>query len=115
MCAARINLTASPAGVSIGARGKARVRFRTRAPGRVQQDFRVEMDAVVPNGTTFMVFAVFANGQPVGTITINFFVGSLVVTNDGGMILPAGADPVCAIRPVVIVDGAGTTILSGSF
>jgi hypothetical protein len=110
-CDKQINLSPSAAGTAIGARGRARVRARFR-PGRVQQDFRVEMDAVVPDGTTFLVFA---NGQPAGTITIAFRVGTLVVATDGGNTLPAGLDPVCAIRPVIVTDGAGTTILSGSF
>src|SRR5215510_10643640 len=110
-CDRQINLTASAAGVAIGARGKARVRARFR-PDRVQQDFRVEMDANVDNGTTFLVFA---NGQPAGTITIVFRVGTLVVTTDGGQAIQAGLDPVCNIGPVIITDGGGTTVLSGSF
>ena len=110
-CAKAINLTASPAGVLIAASGKARVRASLNA-GFLTQDFVVEMAAVVPDGTTFMVFA---NGQPMGTITIVFGVGRLVVNNEPPNVLPAGADPVCAIGPVIVTDGAGNTILSGSF
>ena len=111
-CQKSIRLVASPAGKAIAADGRARVRAQTRTPTFVKQDLTVEMTAVVPNGTTFMVFA---NGQPMGTITIVFNVGRLVVNNEAPNVLPAGADPVCSIGPVIVTDGAGNTILSGSF
>jgi len=111
-CQKSIRLVASPAGKAIAADARARVRAQTRTPTFVKQDLVVEMSALVPDGTTFMVFA---NGQPVGTITIVFGVGRLVVNNEGANVLPAGANPVCSIGPVIIADGAGNTILSGSF
>jgi len=111
-CAKSIRLAVSPAGKAIAADGRARVRAQTRAAGFVKQDLVVEMSAAVPNGTTFMVFA---NAQPVGTITIVFGVGRLVVNNDGANVLPAGANPVCAISSIIVTDGAGNTILSGTF
>jgi len=111
-CQKSIRLVASPAGKAIAADGRARVRAQTRTPTFVKQDLTVEMTAVVPNGTTFMVFA---NGQPMGTITIVFNVGRLVVNNEAPNVLPAGTDPVCSIGPVIVTDGAGNTILSGSF
>ena len=110
-CGKSINLTASPAGTLIGASGKARVRASLNA-GFLNQDFVVEMAAVVPDGTTFMVFA---NGLPAGTITIALGRGRLAVTNVPPSVLPAGTDPVCSILPVIVTDGAGNTILSGSF
>ena len=111
-CAKAINLTASPAGKAIGATGKARVRAFPNA-GILNQDFVVEMAAVVPDGTTFMVFA---NGLPTGMITIALGHGRLAVTNvPPPNVLPAGTDPVCSILPVIVADGAGNTILSGSF
>ncbi len=110
-CAKGINLTASPAGKAIAASGKARVRAIPNA-GFLNQDFVVEMAALVPDGTTFMVFA---NGLPAGTITIALGHGRLAVTNVPPSVLPAGTDPVCSILPVIVTDGAGNTILSGSF
>jgi hypothetical protein len=110
-CAKAINLKASPAGVAITATGKARVRAFPQV-GFLNQDFVVEMAAVVPDGTTFMVFA---NGQPAGTITIAVGHGALRVTNVPPSVLPAGSDPVCSILSVIVADGAGNLILSGSF
>ena len=111
-CQKSIRLVASPAGKAIAADGRARVRAQTRTPTFVKQDLVVEMSALVPNGTTFMVFA---NGQPMGTITIVFGVGRLVVNNEGANVLPVGADPVCSIKTIIVTDGAGNTILSGTF
>jgi len=111
-CQKSIRLVASPAGKVIAADARARVRAQTRTPTFVKQDFVVEMSAAVANGTTFMVFA---NAQPVGTITIVFGVGRLVVNNDGANVLPAGANPVCAISSIIVTDAAGNTILSGTF
>ena len=62
-CAKAINLTASPAGVLIAASGKARVRASLNA-GFLNQDFVVEMAAVVPDGTTFMVWRSDMAGWP---------------------------------------------------
>jgi len=110
-CAKGINLTASPAGQAIAAKGKARVRAVLNA-GFLDQDFVVEIAALVPDGTTFMVFA---NGLPAGTITIVLGHGFLAVTNVPPSVLPAGTDPVCSIRPVIVTDAAANTILSGTF
>ena len=110
-CAKKINLVASPAGQAIAASGKARVRAFLNG-GFLDQDFVVEMAAVVPDGTTFMVFA---NGLPAGTITIVLGTGVLSLDNEPPNVLPAGVDPVCSIGPVVVTDGAGNTILSGTF
>jgi hypothetical protein len=110
-CGKSITLVASPAGQAIAAQGKARVRAFLNN-GVLVQDFVVEMAAVVPNGTTFMVFA---NGLPAGTITIVFGRGVLDVNNQPPNVLPAGTDPVCSIGPVIVTDAAGNTILSGSF
>ena len=110
-CAKAINLKASPAGQAVAATGKARVRAIPNA-GFLNQDFVVEMAALVPDGTTFMVFA---NNQPAGTITIALGHGALSVTNVPPSVLPAGTDPVCSIIPVAVTDGLGNTILKGSF
>jgi len=72
----------------------------------------LEMSALVPNGTTFMVFN---NGLPAGTVTITFGVGRLALDNEAGHVLPAGTDPVCSITTVIVTDAAGNTILSGTF
>jgi len=111
-CDKTIRLVASPAGKVIAADARVRVRAQTRTPTFVKQNYVLEMSALVPNGTTFMVFN---NGLPAGTVTINFGVGRLALDNEGGKVLPAGTDPVCSIGPVVVADANVTVILSGSF
>ena len=110
-CDKTARFVVSPAGKAIAADGKVRVRAQTRTPTFVKQNFVAEMSAAVPNGTTFMVFV---NGLPAGTITINFGVGRLALDNEGANVLPAGVNPVCAIKTVIVTDGAGNTILSGT-
>ena len=111
-CQKSIRLVASPAGKAIAADGRVRVRAQTRTPTFVKQNYVCEMSALVPNGTTFMVFN---NGLPAGTITINLGVGRLALDNEAGHVLPAGTDPVCSIKTVIVTDAAGNTILSGTF
>ena len=111
-CDKTIRLVASPAGKVIAADGRVRVRAKTVSPTFVKQNYVLEMSALVPNGTTFMVFN---NGLPAGTITINFGVGRLALDNEAGHVLPAGTDPVCSITTVIVTDAAGNTILSGTF
>src|ERR1043166_8914905 len=111
-CDKTARFVASPAGKVIAADGRVRVRAQTRTPTFVKQNYVLEMSALVANGTTFMVFN---NGLPAGTVTINFGVGRLALDNEAGHVLPAGTDPVCSIRPVVVTDANGTVILSGSF
>ncbi len=103
----RITLFATAAGAQIDASGTAEV----RASG-TQQRFKVSMDARVADGTTF---AVFANGNLAGTITIVLGAGELDLNNNNGNILPAGVDPVSGVKSVEVKDGSGTLILSGSF
>src|SRR5438552_6858181 len=80
-CDKTIRLVASPAGKVIAADGRVRVRAKTVSPTFVKQNYVCEMSALVPNGTTFMVFN---NGLPAGTITINFGVGRLALDNEAG-------------------------------
>lgn len=107
-CQNKITLSPSAAGVQIDASGTAEVRAR----GTADQRFKVSIDARVADGTTF---AVFANGQLAGTITIALGAGELDLNNHNGSVLPAGTDPVCSIASVEVRDGSGTVILSGSF
>ncbi len=103
----RITLSATAAGAQIDASGTAEV----RASG-TQQRFKVSMDARVADGTTF---AVYANGNLAGTITIVLGAGELDLNNNNGNVLPVGVDPVSGIKSVEVKDGNGTLILSGSF
>ena len=107
-CRRKITLSPSSAGDQIDASGTAKVRAR----GTADQRFGVSIDARVADGTTF---AVFANGQLAGTITIALGAGELDLNNHNGNVLPAGTDPVCSIKSVEVKDGSGTVILSGSF
>lgn len=105
-CQKKITLQATAAGAAIDASGTAEARARGR-----QQRFKVSMDAAVPDGTTFMVFA---NGQPAGTITIALGAGELDLNNNNGNTLPAGVNPVCSIDSVDVIDGTGTAVLQGN-
>ncbi len=106
-CRNKITLSPSTAGASIDASGTAEVRARG-----TQQRFKVSIDAAVPDGTTFNVFA---NSQLAGTITIAAGAGELDLNNNNGNTLPSGVDPVCSISSVEVRSGNGTVILSGSF
>ncbi len=106
-CQKKIALNEEAAGLAIDASGTAEVRARGD-----RQRFKVSMDARVDNGTTF---AVFANGQLAGTITIDLGAGQLELSNADGKTLPAGVDPVCGIGSVTVQDKNGTVILSGKF
>lgn len=106
-CQKKQELTVMAAGAAIDASGTAEVRAQ-----RTRQRFKVSIDARVPDGTTFLVFA---NGSPAGSITIELGAGQLELTNDNGKTLPAGVSPVCGIGSVAVVDGAGATILQTNF
>lgn len=103
----QITLFVLPAGSQIDASGTAEVRV-----SGTKQSFKVSMDARVADGTTF---AVYANGNLAGTITIVLGAGELDLNNNNGNVLPAGVDPVSGIKSVEVKDGNGTLILSGSF
>src|SRR5215470_5639710 len=111
VCDKTIRLTATPAGQAIRADGRARVRSAPKGLG-TRQSFTAEISAAVPDGTTYTVSA---NGFTAGVITIVAGRGAMTVSNDAGMVLPAGVDPVCSIRSVVVTDGPGTAVLTGSF
>ena len=101
-----VPLAPTAAGVAIDASGRVEVRARGW-----EQHFEVGLDAAVPDGTTFIVFA---NGEPAGTITISAGAGDLYVNNLEHL-LPAGVDPVCDMSTVKISDGRGTVLLRGVF
>lgn len=78
-----------------------------------RQRFKVSMDARVVEG---MVYAVYADGNLVGTITIDAFgTGELEISNDNGKPMPAAINPICAVRTVDVRDLNGVSVLSGSF
>src|SRR5947199_8992633 len=54
-CDKTIRLVASPAGKVIAADGRVRVRAKTVSPTFVKQNYVLEMSALVPDATTFMV------------------------------------------------------------
>ncbi len=105
-CRNKITLNATAAGAGIGAIGTSEVRAL-----RGSERFKAQVEAPVPDGTTF---AVFADGQLAGTLTIVLGVGELDLNSNNGP-LPTGVSPVCGIKTVEIKDGAGTLILSGNF
>ncbi|MBI3780028.1 MAG: hypothetical protein HY278_03070 [candidate division NC10 bacterium] len=105
-CRKKISLAATSAGAAIDSSGTAEV----RAQG-AKQRFKVSMDARVADGTTF---AVFANGQLAGVITIELGDGELELNNNNGKTLPDGVNPVCAISTVEVTDGSNL-ILHGNF
>jgi len=106
-CQLKSALSITAAGAAIDSSGTNEVRAQ-----RARQRFKVSMDARVPDGTTF---AVLANGSLAGTITIELGAGELELNNADGKTLPAGVNPVCAIRSIQVLDGTGNPVLQGSF
>jgi hypothetical protein len=103
-CRKRINLMPAVAG---DFSGKAEVRQQG-----TQQQFKVSIDAPVPDGTTYVVSA---NGFAVGTLTIRLGDGELQLSNSNGKVLPQGANPACSVGPVSVSDSTGKLLLTGSF
>lgn len=106
-CQKKIALTTTSAGFAIDASGTAEVRARG-----TEQRFRVSIDAAVPDGATFLVFA---NGSPAGSITIVLGIGELDLNNKNGNVLPTGVNPVCSIGAVEVKNGSGALVLQGNF
>ena len=106
-CRHKASLGITAAGAAIDSSGTAEV----RAQG-TRQRLKVSIDARVPDGTTFLVFA---NGMPAGSLTIELGAGELDINNANGKVLPAGVSPVCGIKSVQVLDGTGVAILEGSF
>jgi hypothetical protein len=107
-CRDRITLSPpAPAGESIDGVGRAEIRSTDS-----QQIFTVVVDVDLPEGSPLYVFA---NGEPVGMITFVPGSATLQLSDANGEQLPSGVDPVCAIGPVTVTDGDGTTLLVGSF
>ena len=109
-----IVLSPTAAGRDIGASGDARVR-RDGA----RQDFKVEIDANVANGTVFRVFVTNAQfpGETnrAGRIVIAAGGGQLEISNENGRVLPRGVAPVLQIQTVIVKNAAGQVVLRGSF
>jgi len=95
---------ATPAGQAIFAKGYVELRFI--GP---REKFKVEVEAMVAEGTTFLVLA---NGLAVGTVRIQFGQGELELSNEDGRVLPAALRPLSAVSRVEVVDDSGTVILS---
>lgn len=106
-CRQKIALSPTNAGVAADISGTAEKRGRSG-----QERFKLSMDARVADGTTYIVWA---NGSPVGTLTIALGDGELEINNNNGKTLPAGANPACSIGAVRVTDAAGMTVLNGSF
>jgi hypothetical protein len=81
-----------------------------RASGE-RQRFRLSMDANVPDGTTFTVWA---NGELIGTITMQLGAGELDLNNNNGKVLPAAARQACSVTTVTVL-GSGGLVLQGNF
>lgn len=77
-----------------------------RAQGS-RQRFQVEVEAMVPDGTTFMVFA---DDNLAGTVTLQMGEGELELDTEDAD-LPDGLNPVTAIRSVTVKDANGVPIL----
>ena len=103
---ARHFFEATSAGMGIDASGY----WETRVRGN-RQKFKVEIDANVPDGTTYLVLA---NNMPAGTITIEAGEAELELDTGDGDVLPAGVDPVTGIHTVDVTDSNGEVILHSS-
>ena len=108
-CADKIDLSPTSDGESVDARGLAYLRSDEAG---AEQTFTVAVDVAVPDGTQLFVFA---NGAPVGTITIAPGIATLDLSNADGVRFPPGVDSVCSIGHVSVTDEAGTPLLVGTF
>lgn len=79
-----------------------------RAQG-ARQRFHVEVEAMVPDGTTFLVLA---DGNLAGSVMIQMGEGELELDTEDGD-LPEGLDPVTAIKMVTVTDAGGVVLLQG--
>ena len=79
-----------------------------RAQGS-RQRFQVEVEAMVADGTTYMVFA---GDNLAGTVTLQMGEGELELDTEDGD-LPEGLDPVTSIKTVTVKDANGVVILQG--
>ena len=100
----RRKLMPAPGGPAIDASGHVVI----RAQGN-RQRFQVEVEAMVADGTTFMVFA---DDNLAGTVTLQMGEGELELDTEDGD-LPEGLDPVTSIKTVTVKDANGVVILQG--
>jgi hypothetical protein len=109
-----IVLTPTAAGRAIDASGDARVR-----KDGARQDFKVEIDANVADGTVYRVFVTNSQfpGETrlAGRIVIAAGGGQLELSNENGRVLPHGVAPVLRIQTVIVKNAAGQNVLRGTF
>jgi len=108
-CADKIDLAPTFDGESVDARGLV---YLWSGEAGAKQTFTVAVDVAVPDGTQLFVFA---NGAPVGTITIAPGIATLDLSNANGVRFLPGVDSVCSIGRVSVTDEAGTPLLVGIF
>jgi len=94
---------ATTSGMAIRAKGHVDIRQRG-----ARQKITIEVEALVPDGTTFVVFA---NGEPIGSLLTMFGEDELELKNFDGQMLPAAVNPVSGVRRVEVFDAAGTLVL----
>jgi hypothetical protein len=101
-----MTLAPSAAGNAVKAEGEAGLRS-----GGAQTQLKVEVEANVPDGT---VWTVFANGTAkLGTITLQLMEGELHL--DGTSLAQAGITDASSIASIQVNDAGGTQVLAGSF
>ena len=112
-CRIRTQLVPTDDGAAISAAGTANVRQRISPIyyGGMREEFEVQVQADVVDGTTF---SVFADGQFAGNITTDLRVASLNLDSEL-FTLPSELRPVCNLSVVEVTDDSGTLILSGNF
>jgi hypothetical protein len=105
-CRNRTVLTPTADGAAIDAQGNAEARQE-----RGRERFKVQIRAVVADGTNFFAFA---DGQFAGTLTTSLGFAELELESEFGT-LPPELRPVCNISAVEVTDDSGTLILFGNF
>jgi hypothetical protein len=107
-CQKQMQLSQASGGVFMEAKGRAEV-----AAHGDQQVFKVSINAPVPDGVPFLVFA---NGRLTGTVVMAGGSGRLDISNEGKSSLPAMLKPVCSkIRSVRVTTPGGGLVLEGRF
>ena len=112
-CRHRTALIATDDGAAIGASGHAEARQQTSVIyyGGSREQFKVQVEADVDDGT---VFNAFADGIFAGTLTTSLGVAEMELDSELCN-LPNELRPVCNLSVVEVTDADGVLILFGNF
>jgi hypothetical protein len=111
-CRHRTRLAATDEGAAIGAGGNAEARQQTSPIyyGGAREDFKVQIEAYVDDGT---IFFAYADGLFAGTLETALGVAEIELDTET-FSMPAELRPVCNLSVVEVTDENGTLIAFGN-